>query len=480
MTTTSVEGASSDFVQKWCELVLEQVGTSGISQVRGFFGFLVRARVAAPQPLPPPPRPSSFAPLFAPLDLPPCSYSTFLAQVAGMSVVAISCIVLLALYYRRSAVDRAGLWGLYVYMLWFYLASSVIGIIAWSVYTHALVLSMQAVAEKNAGFTLFTSPLMAEAFQKYYPVFLFLYPLQFAFGSIGKLLVLYRFVASSCTERESCNEVQRRQVKRAAFMGLGGVVVLYTCQIVSMWVSAGFEMKGAAMMPAAAAQEQAVADVFNIYSNAFALSFVFESLCLILILVLFAYGYSLVKKQFDSIERSLQAVAQKNPRSAAKALVLEQGVHDMSVILSRTTALVFVAFLQHAAYDLMWTVATFGNVFKPGCQHPCDSSCYDKNGILNHAIRFTPSLVAIVLFLSVVVGPLVAIFGMTKGRIWCVSPSPPATVHLPARARPRASSFAGTCCATGTAQICSKRRRSIHFERRVRATCESIYIVLNN
>jgi hypothetical protein len=381
-------------------------------------------------------------------------------QVAGMCIVAITCILLLLLYYRRSAADRAGLWSLYVYMLWFYLLSSVVGALAWSTYTFALVLSMQAVAEKNAGFTLFTSPLMATAFGKHYPPFLFLYPLQFAFGSIGKLFVLHRFVSASCLDRDSCSEGRRLEVNRAAKRGLGVVIVLYTCQIVSMYVSAGFEVKGAAMLPASAAEEQAVSDVFNIYSNAFALSYVFESACLLFILVLFAYGYSLVIKEFDQIEQSLQAVAKKNPRSAAKALVLEQGVHDMATTLSRTTAFVFFAFLQHAGYDLMWTVATFGNVFKPGCQHPCDSSCYDKNGILNHAIRFTPALVGIIMFLSAVVGPLVAIFGMTKGRIWCKPPLctlPPPHPHHPRIVASVSSVFAGMCCGTTTAPTCHSR-----------------------
>ena len=379
-----------------------------------------------------------------------------LAQIAGLSVVAITCTVLLALYFRRSAADRAGLWSLYVYMLTFYLASSIIGIVAWSNYILLLSLSFRAVAEKSAGFTLFSSPLMTQALQKYSPPFLFFYPLQFAFGSIGKLLVLHRFVAA--LSRDPCPEEARRKlVRRAGKIGLVGVIALYTCQIVSMYVAADFEVKGAAMLPAStAAEEQAVSVVFNIYSNAFALSFVFESACLLFILALFAYAYSIVIKIFDGIERSLQAAAHKNPRAAAKALVLQHGVHDMSSVLSRTTAFLFFAFLQHAAYDIMWTVATFGNVFKAGCSHPCDSSCYNKNGILNHAIRFTPALAAAVLLLSAVVAPLVAIFGMTKGRIWCRPPPTPPSPQLIA--------CAGTCCGTRTAQICTRARRCSSFD----------------
>jgi len=42
MSSSSPDGQPKDFAQQWCELVLEKAGSSGISQTRGFFGFLVR------------------------------------------------------------------------------------------------------------------------------------------------------------------------------------------------------------------------------------------------------------------------------------------------------------------------------------------------------------------------------------------------------------------------------------------------------
>jgi hypothetical protein len=69
----------------------------------------------------------------------------------------------------------------------------------------------------------------------------------------------------------------------------------------------------------------------------------------------------------NSVKKALQAFAQDHASSSDKAQVLEQGVDDISAALTRSTAVVFYAFVQQTAYCLMWTTATFGDVFKTGC-----------------------------------------------------------------------------------------------------------------
>ncbi len=181
---------------------------------------------------------------------------------------------------------------------------------------------------------------------------------------------------------------------------------------------------------------------FNRYSNAYAASFVFESMSLIFILSLFACGYTITVREFKNIQNSLNLAAKRDSKISAKAHILEQGVQDMSDILSKTTAIVFVAFVIQTCYDLLWTTATFGDVFKIGCKwfqilkhssslcnsthcltagfHPCEHPCYALNGVLNHAIRYSHALISFVYLFSLAVSPLAAIFGMTKGRIWYV------------------------------------------------------------
>jgi hypothetical protein len=185
--------------------------------------------------------------------------------------------------------------------------------------------------------------------------------------------------------------------------------------------------------------------VFNSYTNAYAFSFVFESVCMVTILGLFGLGYSIAVREFKDVEHALHVASQKSKNSGltAKAHVLGQGIHEMSAILTATTAVVFCSFVIQTAYDLLWTTATFGDVFKVQCKQccvhfihhirdetnqivtinctgpdPCDDTCFDRNGVLNHAIRYTSPLVALVYFTTMVVSPCVAILGMAKGKIW--------------------------------------------------------------
>ena len=253
--------------------------------------------------------------------------------------------------------------------------------------------------------------------------------------------MLHRFVAVAMR----LDPLKQAQLSRISKISLGGVIALYFCECVSVWCAVGYLAQGTAMMPATAGNERSLVRVFNSYTTAYAFSFVFESVCMVMILGLFALGYSITVREFSNVEHALHLASQKSKNSGvtAKAHVLEQGVHDMSAILTATTAVVFCSFVIQTSYDLLWTTATFGDVFKVQCKQccshffdrnrvetnqivttdcagsdPCDDTCYDRNGVLNHAIRFTTPLVALVYFNSMVVSPCVAILGMTKGKIW--------------------------------------------------------------
>lgn len=265
----------------------------------------------------------------------------------------------------------------------------------------------------------------------------FRYPLHFASGTVGLLFVLHRFVA--VTTR--LDHVKQARLSRISKISLGCVIALYFLECVSVWCAVGYLAQGAAMMPATASNERSLVRAFNSYTNAYALSFVFESVCMVTILGLFGLGHSIAVREFKDVEHALHVVSQKskNPGLTAKAHVLGQGIHEMSAILTATTAVVFCSFVIQTAYDLLWTIATFGDVFKVQCKHfihyirdetnqivtincagsdPCDDTCFDRIGVLHHAIRFTSPLVALVYFTTMVVSPCVAILGMAKGKIW--------------------------------------------------------------
>jgi hypothetical protein len=252
---------------------------------------------------------------------------------------------------------------------------------------------------------------------------------------------LHRFVAVATR----LDPLKQARLSRISKISLGCVLALYFLECVSVWCAVGYLAQGAAMMPATASNERSLVRVFNSYTNAYAFSFVFESACMVTILGLFALGYSVTLREFKNVEHALHLASQKSKNSGmtAKAHVLEQGVHEMSAILTATTAVVFCSFVIQTSYDLLWTTATFGDVFKVQCKRccskfihhnrvrtnqivttdcagvdPCDDTCYDRNGVLNHAIRFTTPLVALVYFTTMVVSPCVAILGMAKGKIW--------------------------------------------------------------
>jgi hypothetical protein len=147
------------------------------------------------------------------------------------------------------------------------------------------------------------------------------------------------------------------------------LATLYTCEFICVCSAAGLISHGASMMPAVLKDEEIEVTMwFNRYSNAYAASFVFESMSLIFILSLFACGYTITVREFKNIQNSLNLAAKRDSKISAKAHILEQGVQDMSDILSKTTAIVFVAFVIQTCYDLLWTTATFGDVFKIGCK----------------------------------------------------------------------------------------------------------------
>jgi hypothetical protein len=159
-------------------------------------------------------------------------------------------------------------------------------------------------------------------------------------------------------------------LKRISTVAATLLAVLYTGEIICACCSAALISKGASMMPATLKEEEiAVTQWFNRYSNSYAAGFVFESMSLIFILSLFACGYTITVREFKSIQSSLNSAAKKDSKISAKAHILEQGVQDMTDILSHTTAIVFAAFLIQTCYDILWTTATFGDVFKTGCKH---------------------------------------------------------------------------------------------------------------
>jgi hypothetical protein len=180
---------------------------------------------------------------------------------------------------------------------------------------------------------------------------------------------LHRFVAVATR----LDPLKQARLSRISKISLGCVLALYFLECVSVWCAVGYLAQGASMMPATASNERSLVRVFNSYTNAYAFSFVFESACMVAILGLFALGYSVTLREFKNVEHALQLASQrsKNSGMTAKAHVLEQGVHEMSVILTATTAVVFCSFVIQTSYDLLWTTATFGDVFKVQCKRCC-------------------------------------------------------------------------------------------------------------
>ena len=238
--------------------------------------------------------------------------------------------------------------------------------------------------------------------------------------------------------------LKQARLSRILRISLGCVIALCFMECVSVWCAVGYLAQGAAMMPATASNERSLVRVFNSYTTAYAFSFVFESVCMVMILGLFALRHSIAVREFKNVEHALHLASQKRKNSGvtAKAHVLEQGVHDISAILTATTAVVFCSFVIQTCYDLLWTTGTFGDVYKVQCKQccshvfdrnrvdtnqivttdcagsdPCDDTCYDRNGVLHHAIRFTSPLVALVYFNSMAVNPCVSILGMSRGKI---------------------------------------------------------------
>lgn len=123
------------------------------------------------------------------------------------------------MFYRRRPSERSGVWNLYAPMLWLFLASAVLGMIAWATYLRNIVY----ISDYAVSLTPFlASSIIKDAFIQLYPVVLITcvltrneqckcnnrclilwilsYSLHFAAGSFGMLFVLHRFVSVAvCT-----------------------------------------------------------------------------------------------------------------------------------------------------------------------------------------------------------------------------------------------------------------------------------------
>jgi hypothetical protein len=113
--------------------------------------------------------------------------------------------------YRRRPSERSGVWHLYAPMLWLFLTSAVLGIIAWSTYLRNIVDIVDSALTPTP---FLSSPVIKDAFLQLYPVVLITsvfapayltdclltsrasrYSLHFASGTFGMLFVLHRFVS---------------------------------------------------------------------------------------------------------------------------------------------------------------------------------------------------------------------------------------------------------------------------------------------
>jgi hypothetical protein len=316
-------------------------------------------------------------------------------------------------------------------MLWLYFASSILGIICWSNNAEGLVDIIKWIHDATKTETAFLkSPVAKRVFASNYAVHLVMYvklcspavpspvarrsfdgysshfppststlftfsstpyplpsyPLHFATGTLGLLFVLHRFVAVAVR----LDPIKQAQLLRVSKVAVGCVFTMYSLECISVWCAVGYLVQAANMMPATAANERILVRTFNAYSNSYAASFVFESASMVTMLGLFAVGYSITAREFKKVEDALHLASLKSTKSGytAKAHVLEQGVHEMVTTLSATTAVVFCSFVIQTAYDLLWTVATFGDVFKVQCDL-CYSPqfCFETNYCNNRLHR---------------------------------------------------------------------------------------------
>jgi hypothetical protein len=124
-------------------------------------------------------------PAWSLLRPPACFYSHCKTCSAGV-VPQHTCYIFI-MYFRRKPSDRSAIWNLYAPMLWLFLASSILGIIAWAHYLQGLTASI-ATFNDNPPTPIFRSPVFKAVFQQSYPVFLVMYVLDVIFTNTYGIL----------------------------------------------------------------------------------------------------------------------------------------------------------------------------------------------------------------------------------------------------------------------------------------------------